>query len=124
VQILVEAVEKAPKKRWKDRYFQELSVDTSTARRQFKKRFGMTFVEYACARRMGLAVKQIRAGDPVIEAQLSSDYESGSVFRDTFSRIMECLRRSSGMIKFLRHHGSIRCLVQYYLLQMNRLFIF
>lgn len=88
VQILVEAVEKNPEKRWKDRDFQELSVDASTARRQFKKRFGMTFVEYARARRMGLAMKQIRAGEPVIEAQLSSGYESGSGFRDAFSRIM------------------------------------
>lgn len=88
VQILVEGVEKNPEKRWKDRDFQELSVDASTARRQFKKRFGMTFVEYARARRMGLAMKQIRAGEPVIEAQISSGYESGSGFRDAFSRIM------------------------------------
>ncbi len=88
VQTLVAAVEKNPEKRWKDRDFRELSVDTSTARRQFKKRFGMTFVEYARARRMGLAMKQIRAGELVIEAQLSSGYESSSGFRDAFSRIM------------------------------------
>ncbi len=88
VQILVEAVEENPEKRWRDTDFKELSVDVSTARRQFKKRFGMTFVEYARARRMGLAMKQIRAGELVIEAQLSSGYESGSGFRDAFSRIM------------------------------------
>jgi AraC family transcriptional regulator of adaptative response/methylated-DNA-[protein]-cysteine methyltransferase len=88
VQILVEAIEKNPEKRWKDRDFKELSVDASTARRQFKKRFGMTFVEYARARRMGLAMKQIRSGEAVIEAQLSTGYESGSGFRDAFTRIM------------------------------------
>jgi AraC family transcriptional regulator, regulatory protein of adaptative response / methylated-DNA-[protein]-cysteine methyltransferase len=88
IQTLVEAVEENPEKRWKDRDFRELSVDASTARRQFKKRFGMTFVEYARARRMGLAMKQIRAGEAVIEAQLSTGYESGSGFRDAFSRIM------------------------------------
>lgn len=88
VQILVEAVEQNPEKRWKDRDFKELSVDASTARRQFKKRFGMTFVEYARARRMGLAMKQIRSGESVIEAQLSTGYESGSGFRDAFTRIM------------------------------------
>lgn len=88
IQILVEAVEENPEKRWKDRDFRELSVDASTARRQFKKRFGMTFVEYARARRMGLAMKQIRAGEAVIEAQFSTGYESGSGFRDAFSRIM------------------------------------
>ncbi|MGB6976230.1 MAG: trifunctional transcriptional activator/DNA repair protein Ada/methylated-DNA--[protein]-cysteine S-methyltransferase [Gammaproteobacteria bacterium] len=88
VQMLVQAVEENPEKRWKDKDFETLSVDASTARRQFKKRFGMTFVEYARARRMGLAIKQIRAGDSVIDAQISSGYESGSGFRDAFSRIM------------------------------------
>ncbi len=88
VQLLVKAVEENPEKRWKNRDFQKLSVDASTARRQFKKRFGMTFVEYARARRMGLAMKQIRKGDAVIDAQLSSGYESSSGFRDAFSKIM------------------------------------
>lgn len=88
VQKLVEAVEANPEKRWKDKDFKEMSVDISTARRHFKKRFGMTFVAYARARRMGLAMKQIRSGETVIEAQLSAGYESGSGFRDAFSRIM------------------------------------
>lgn len=88
IRILVEAVEKNPEKHWKDSDFEAFAVDASTARRQFKKRFGMTFVAYARARRMGLAMKQIREGDPVIEAQLSSGYESGSGFRDAFARIM------------------------------------
>ncbi len=88
VRLLIEAVENNPEKRWKDRDFQELSVDASTVSRQFKKRFGMTFVAYARARRMGLAMKQIRAGEAVIEAQLSTGYESSSGFRDAFTRIM------------------------------------
>ena len=88
VQQLVEAVEKNPEKRWRDKDFQGLSVNAKTARRQFKKRFGMTFVEYARARRMGLAMKQIRRGGSVIDAQLFAGYESGSGFRDAFSRIM------------------------------------
>lgn len=65
-----------------------MSVDALTARRQFKKRFGMTFVEYARARRMGIAMKQIRAGDAVIDAQMNTGYESSSGFRDAFSKIM------------------------------------
>lgn len=88
VQKLVDAVEQNPEKRWKDRDFQLLAVDASTARRQFKKRFGMTFVAYARARRMGIAMKQIRQGESIIEAQLASGYESSSGFRDAFSRIM------------------------------------
>lgn len=88
VQKLVNAIEKNPEKRWMDRDFKAISIDASTARRQFQKRFGMTFVAYARARRMGLAMKQIRSGEPIIEAQLSTGYESSSGFRDAFARIM------------------------------------
>ena len=61
VSILVSAVEENPEKRWKEQDFRQLSIDVTTARRQFKKRFGMTFIEYARSRRMGLALKQWRA---------------------------------------------------------------
>lgn len=88
VQKLVNAVEENQDRRWTEEDFRKICVDASTARRQFKKRFGMTFVEYARARRMGIALKHIRAGSAVIEAQLSAGYESGSGFRDAFSRIM------------------------------------
>ena len=102
VQALIEAIEQNPEKRWKSKDFQELYVDASTARRQFKKRFGMTFVEYARARRMGLAMKQIRAGEAVIDAQLSTGYESGSGFRDAFSRIMGAAPSLSGHSEILK----------------------
>lgn len=88
MRTLVNAVEANPAKRWKNEDFQALFVNASTARRHFKKRFGMSFIEYARARRMGLAIKQIRAGALVIEAQLDTGYQSDSGFRDAFSRIM------------------------------------
>jgi AraC family transcriptional regulator of adaptative response/methylated-DNA-[protein]-cysteine methyltransferase len=88
VQTLIDAVESNPEKRWKDYDFKQLGVDISTIRRQFKKRFGMTFVAYARARRMGIAMKHIRSGEAVIEAQLATGYDSSSGFRDAFSRIM------------------------------------
>ncbi len=88
VQKLVAAVEENPAKRWKEKDFRVLSVDVSTARRQFKKRFGMTFVAYARARRMGIAMKKIRAGETIIDTQLATGYESSSGFRDAFSRIL------------------------------------
>lgn len=102
VRLLVDAVEENPEKRWTNQDFQKLSVDASTARRQFKKRFGMTFVEYARARRMGLALKQIREGHAVIDAQLSTGYESSSGFRDAFSRIMGAAPTRSG------HHHILK----------------
>ncbi len=85
---LVEAVEREPERRWRDRDFREIGVDVSTARRQFKRRFGMTFVEYARARRMGMALESIRNGGNVIDAQLDSGYESDSGFRAAFNRII------------------------------------
>ena len=88
VRILVEAVKANPEKRWKDKDFQELSVNVSTARRQFKKRFGMTFVAYARAKRIGAAMKEIREGGAVIDAQLNAGYESSSGFRDAFSKLI------------------------------------
>lgn len=88
VRMLVDAVEANPEKRWKEHDFKALSVDESTARRHFKRRFNMTFVAYARARRMGIAMKQIREGNPIIEAQLTTGYESSSGFRDAFSKIM------------------------------------
>ncbi|MBV8801711.1 MAG: bifunctional transcriptional activator/DNA repair protein Ada [Gammaproteobacteria bacterium] len=88
VRTLVNAIEENPEKRWKEQDFRELSIDVTTARRQFKKRFGMTFVEYARCRRMGLAFNQIKEGSTVIDAQLTMGYESSSGFRDAFTKIM------------------------------------
>lgn len=88
VRVLVAIVEKNPEKRWKNKDFQKLSVDASTVRRQFKKRFNMTFAAYVRAKRVEVAIKKIKTGHPVIEAQISSGYESGSGFRYAFARIM------------------------------------
>ncbi len=85
---LVSAVEREPERRWCEHDIQNLDADPSTVRRQFKKRFGMTFVEYARARRLGHAMIDIRRGERVIAAQHSAGYESGSGFRNAFSRLM------------------------------------
>lgn len=103
VRTLVNAIEFNPAKRWKDSDFDELSVDASTARRQFKKRFGMTFVEYARARRMGIAMKQIRMGESVINTQIDMGYESSSGFRYAFSKIM-----GGPPTKFNRHLNILK----------------
>ncbi len=88
VRKLVNAVEANPDKRWTDDDFKSLSTETSTVRRQFKKRFGMTFVQYARARRMGLAMEQIKKGESVIKSQLDFGYDSSSGFRDAFTHVM------------------------------------
>ena len=88
VKRLISAVENNPEKRWKDVDLKALGAESSTVRRHFKKRFGMTFVAYARARRLGGALKQIRRGASVITAQVDAGYDSGSGFRDAFARIM------------------------------------
>ena len=99
VRTLVDAIESDPSRRWTDHDFEKLSVDASTARRQFKKRFGMRFVAYARARRMGMAFKQIREGGTVIDTQLNTGYASSSGFRDAFSKTM-----GTAPTKFDTHH--------------------
>ncbi len=96
VKSLIDAVEAEPEKRWGDADFRDLGVDSSTVRRQFKQRFGMTFVAYARARRMGLAMSQIKNGRSVMSTQLDVGYESGSGFRDAFARIMGAPPRGYG----------------------------
>jgi AraC family transcriptional regulator of adaptative response/methylated-DNA-[protein]-cysteine methyltransferase len=84
---LMEAVEQTPARRISDGDLREMGIDPSTARRQFQRFFGMTFQAYQRARRMGLALHEIRAGQPVIEAQLNQGFSSASGFWETFKHV-------------------------------------
>lgn len=101
VKLLVEAIERNPERKWTDKDFDELSISANTARRQFKRQFGMTFIEYARSRRLGLAFKHIRNGDSIINVQLDSGYDSSNGFRDAFSRTMGTVPNHSKQIKVL-----------------------
>ena len=63
-------VQRAPDGRLTDKELAALSIDPSTARRQFKRHYGMTFQAYHRARRMGLALSQVRQGDRVIRREM------------------------------------------------------
>ena len=80
-------VERAPGGRLTDKELAAMSIDPSTARRQFKRHYGMTFQAYHRARRMGLALREVRKGERVDEVQNGSGFESASGFRDAFTRI-------------------------------------
>ena len=80
-------VEKAPGGRLTDKELTALSIDPSTARRQFKRHYGMTFQAYHRARRMGLALREVRKGRRVEEAKDGSGFESASGFRDACTRV-------------------------------------
>jgi AraC family transcriptional regulator of adaptative response/methylated-DNA-[protein]-cysteine methyltransferase len=80
-------VEKAPDGRLTDKELSALAIDPSTARRQFKRHYGMTFQAYHRARRMGLALREVRRGEPVEAVRNGSGFESESGFRDAFEKI-------------------------------------
>lgn len=87
VMRLREVVEKSPGGRLTDADLRKLGVEPSTARRQFRRYYGMTFHAYHRARRMGLALHEVRSGESVIGAQLNHGYESASGFWDAFTRV-------------------------------------
>src|SRR5215212_266303 len=80
-------VERSPGGRLTDKELAALSIDPSTARRQFKRHYGMTFQAYHRARRIGLALREVRKGGRVDEIQTDSGFGSASGFRDAFTRI-------------------------------------
>lgn len=80
-------VEQAPGGRLTDKELAALQIDASTARRQFKRHYGMTFQAYHRARRMGLALREVRKGRGVEDAKNGSGFESASGFREAFTRI-------------------------------------
>ncbi len=84
---LREAVEADPTGRITDQELLDRGIDPSTARRQFRRYYGMTFHAYARARRMGLALKEVAAGGSVTDAQFAQGFESASGFRDAVQRI-------------------------------------
>lgn len=88
VERLLSAVEAEPSRRWRSADVRALGLDPSTARRLFRARFGMTFVEFARTRRLGQALRELRGGASVIEAQQAADFESGSGFRDAFRKVL------------------------------------
>jgi AraC family transcriptional regulator of adaptative response/methylated-DNA-[protein]-cysteine methyltransferase len=80
-------VEKSPDGRITDKELAALDIDPSTARRQFKRHYGMTFQAYHRARRMGRALRGIHQGERVGDARSGSGFESESGFRDAFTKI-------------------------------------
>lgn len=88
IRKMVEAVEADPTKRWKEQDFEQMGVHSATARRKFKEIYGMTFVQYARSRRMGIALGEILKGKKVIDQQHEAGYDSASAFNDAFTKIM------------------------------------
>ncbi len=83
---LIDCVERAPAERLTDGDLRAMDVNPHRARRYFSHHFGMTFQGYHRARRMGLALEQLRCGaDPLVVAY-AHGFDSQSGFRDAFER--------------------------------------
>jgi AraC family transcriptional regulator of adaptative response/methylated-DNA-[protein]-cysteine methyltransferase len=83
---LLAMVEEDPSRRWSEDDLREMGIEPATARRQFQRRFDMSFSQYARARRLGHAFNTIKQGDKVINAQIDAGFDSGSGFREAFNR--------------------------------------
>ncbi|MCC7327895.1 MAG: methylated-DNA--[protein]-cysteine S-methyltransferase [Burkholderiales bacterium] len=88
VERLLLAVDAEPGRRYRDAELAAMGIDPSTTRRQFKRYCGMTFQSYHRARRMGLALLDIRKGKTVLDSQLDQGFASGSGFREAFARLV------------------------------------
>lgn len=87
VRMLLEKVDAAPMRRLTDQDIRAEGLEPTRARRWFKDRYGMTFQAYHRARRMGLALREVRNGQDLTEAAFDVDYESPSAFREAFAKV-------------------------------------
>ena len=85
---LLAALEARPAHRWTEADVAALGIDPSTARRAFRRRYDITFLEMARLRRLHEGFVTLREGGRVIEAQLDAGFASASAFRAAFARLM------------------------------------
>ena len=88
VQDLLARLEARPAYRWGEGDLVRLGLDPSTVRRAFKRHFGMTFLEMARQRRLREGFTALKAGEPVIAAQIDAGFESASAFRAAFAKLV------------------------------------
>ena len=88
VDRLLTALNDAPSKRWSEADVIALGIDPSTARRNFRKAFGATFLEVARMRRVRAGAEARKNGEKTVEAQLEAGFESSSGFRSAFAKIL------------------------------------
>ena len=86
IKKLINLVESDPERRWSEKDLAQEGIDPSTARRQFKGRFNMTFAAYVRQRNLARARQCLADGDSVINAQLSAGFDSPSGFREAFAK--------------------------------------
>lgn len=84
---VLKRVEQDPAGRITESDLREMEVEPHRVRRYFQKRFGLTFQGYHRARRMGLALEQLRCGADPLHVAMDTGYDSPSGFRDAFEKV-------------------------------------
>ncbi len=87
IKQLITLVEDEPELKVTQATLAKRGIDASTARRQFLSRFGMSFADYARARRLGRAAQTLAKGGSVLDAQLDAGFDSPSGFRTAYAKI-------------------------------------
>jgi AraC family transcriptional regulator of adaptative response/methylated-DNA-[protein]-cysteine methyltransferase len=85
---LLSELDRQPKRRWRDRDLRERGWHPDRVRRWFQRHHGMTFHAYCRARRLGLALGQIREGVGVSTTAYQHGYESLSGFNEAFRQLV------------------------------------
>lgn len=88
VQELLGQVDTHPGQRVREQDLRERGLEPSTVRRWFQSHMGMTFHAYARSRRVGGAMRAIRAGVPMTQATLEAGFRSESGIREAMTRMM------------------------------------
>lgn len=102
VSQLLDIVEESPTQRLTDQDLRSIGIEPTRARSYFTKHYGMTFHAYHRARRMGLALNEIRAGADLLGAGRGAGFESDSGFRDAFGRLFGATPGNGARVDCLR----------------------
>jgi len=87
---LQHALDASPRARVTDADLRSLAIEPSRVRRHFKEHYGMTFQAYQRARRLGLALDDVRRGADLDDIGYRHGFESASGFREAFERAFGC----------------------------------
>ena len=85
---LLDALNAAPDRIWRQGDIERMGYDASTVRRSFKRHFGITFLEMARQTRLRMGFETLSAGDRVIDAQIDAGFDSASAFRTAFAKLL------------------------------------
>lgn len=93
---LLAELDEEPSRRWTDRDLRGRGLHPDRVRRWFRRHHGMTFHAYCRARRLGLALAQIREGVGVSTTAYQHGYESVSGFNEAFRQILGAAPKAAG----------------------------